>query len=331
MPRINSTTWSAGNPITAARLEDINEDLDNVYATWSDHFKVYRLTGDPALQVRIGPGTYRVGGTEWQYYGGTLTVGTSVTTYIMIDSAGSIQTSTSAWNSQYTRLAVVVSGASTIISITDWRNKVVWWVLWWLTFYDTRGSNTTPNNYNDSTFKAQFKTITDIGLNGIATGTYARLIGGRGWWEYTGGDAFETAYTDDWIYHRTGSTTTWNSWKKLWYKNDLTFWSVINLSGIPTASTLLSKWWFISAVWYAVGNLGSETVTLTIQTSPNNWTWTDYMSVTVWWSTAIGPNSWEAHSPYISWFIASGLYVRVNMTWSMAYKVSINANIQPFN
>jgi len=47
----------------------------------------------------------------------------------MIDTAGVIQTSTTAWNSLYTRLAVVVSGVSTITSITDWRNKVVGGVL----------------------------------------------------------------------------------------------------------------------------------------------------------------------------------------------------------
>ena len=125
MPRINSTNWSTWNPITSVRLQNINQDLDDLYANWTDHLKVYRLTWDPALQVTIGPGTYRVGSVEGQYAGWTLTVGASVTTYIMINSAGVIQTSTSAWNGQYTRLAVVVSGASTITSITDWRNKVV--------------------------------------------------------------------------------------------------------------------------------------------------------------------------------------------------------------
>lgn len=43
----------------------------------------------------------------------------------MIDSAGVIQTSTSGWNGQYAKLAVVVSNATVITSITDWRNKVV--------------------------------------------------------------------------------------------------------------------------------------------------------------------------------------------------------------
>lgn len=125
MPRINSTAWAAWNPVLGTRLEDFNEDIDNLYATGSDHFKVYHLAAQPALQVTIGPGTYRVGSAEGQYAGGTLTVGVSVTTYIMVNSAGVIQTSTSWWNGQYAKLAVVVSNATIITSITDWRNKVV--------------------------------------------------------------------------------------------------------------------------------------------------------------------------------------------------------------
>jgi len=216
MSRTNSTDWAPWNPVTSARLQDFNEDIDNIYATGSDHFKVYHLSAQPALQVTIGPGTFRVWGTEWQYAGWTLTVSASVTTYIMIDTAGVIQTSTTAWNSLYTRLAVVVSGVSTITSITDWRNKVVGGVLWGIVFDDTQGTNTTPNDYNDSTFKAQLKTITNIGLNGIAEWTYARLIWWRGQMSSTFGLAYETAYTDSWIYHRTWATTTWNAWEKIW-------------------------------------------------------------------------------------------------------------------
>jgi len=127
MPRINSLTWNSWETVSSPRLNDFNEDIDDIYANGTDHLKVYRLAAHPALQVTIGPGTYRVWGTEWQYAGGTLTVGASVTTYIMINSAWAIQTSTLAWNSLYTRLAVVVSGGTTITSITDWRNKIVGW------------------------------------------------------------------------------------------------------------------------------------------------------------------------------------------------------------
>lgn len=60
MPRKNSTAWAPGNPVLATRLEAINTDIDDLYATGSDHLKVYRLAADPALQVTIGSGTYRV-------------------------------------------------------------------------------------------------------------------------------------------------------------------------------------------------------------------------------------------------------------------------------
>lgn len=69
MPRKNSTAWVPNAPITAVRLEDFNEDLDDAYATGSDHLKVYRLAAHPALQVTIGAGTYRVGAVEGQYAG----------------------------------------------------------------------------------------------------------------------------------------------------------------------------------------------------------------------------------------------------------------------
>ena len=131
MPRQNSTSWVPNDPITAARLEDFNQDIDDLYVNGSDHLKVYRLTGDPALQVTIWAGTYRIGWAEGQYTWWTLTVSSNVTTYIMIDSAGVIQTSTSGWNGSHARLASVVSGVSTITSITDWRNKVVGWDFWW--------------------------------------------------------------------------------------------------------------------------------------------------------------------------------------------------------
>jgi microcystin-dependent protein len=131
MPRTNSTTWTAGNAIQATRLNQINTDLDDLYSTGSDRLKVYRISTDPALRVTIGAGTYRVGSTEGQYAGGTLTVWASLTTYIMIDSVWTIQTSTSTWNGQYARIWVVISGVSTITSITNWRNDVVGGDFWW--------------------------------------------------------------------------------------------------------------------------------------------------------------------------------------------------------
>lgn len=64
MPRKNSTSWSVGNPVTATRQNAINSDLDDLYALGSDRLKLYRISTDPALQVTIGAGNYRVGSAE---------------------------------------------------------------------------------------------------------------------------------------------------------------------------------------------------------------------------------------------------------------------------
>lgn len=108
MPR-TAKTWAAGDPITSAELNKVSTDLDTLFTMGGDRLLLYKLSTDGALVVRIGAGTYRVGVVEGQYAGGTVTVGATATTYVMINSAGAIQTSTSAWNGQYTKLGVIVS------------------------------------------------------------------------------------------------------------------------------------------------------------------------------------------------------------------------------
>ena len=69
MPRLNSTTWAAGETVSAARLQAFNTDIDDLYSKGDDRLKVYKLTTDPALMVRIGAGNWRVGSAEGQYAG----------------------------------------------------------------------------------------------------------------------------------------------------------------------------------------------------------------------------------------------------------------------
>ena len=40
MPRTNSTPWNIADPVEAARLNDFNEDIDNLYAEGDDRLKV---------------------------------------------------------------------------------------------------------------------------------------------------------------------------------------------------------------------------------------------------------------------------------------------------
>ncbi len=124
--------------VVAEHLDDIHmridevetshqDQLTDIYANGDHRLRVYRETGDPAFQVKIGAWTYRVGTAEWQYAWGTLTVWASVTTYVMINSSWVIQTSTSSWNGQYARLATVTSNGSGITAISLWKNDVVGW------------------------------------------------------------------------------------------------------------------------------------------------------------------------------------------------------------
>ena len=150
------------------RIDEIYTELkwytDDIYASWDRRLRVYRLTWDPALQVRIGAGNYRVGTAEWQYAGGTVTVWATATTYIMINSAGVIQTSTSWWNGQYAKLWVVTSSAWAITAISLWKNDVVWWEL------STAGfGNITSTTYTNWLLTA----FTADGVN--FTLTYAKL------------------------------------------------------------------------------------------------------------------------------------------------------------
>ena len=167
MPRINSTSWSPNQPITAVRLTDFNEDIDDLYSKGSDRLKIYRIAADPAFRVTIGAGNFRVGKVEGQYAGGTLTVSASVTTYIMIDSSGAIQTSTVTWNGLYARLGIVVSNVSGITSINIWRSDAVWWELSLAWFQNI--TSTTYSNWMLTAFTAD-------GISHTVTYVYRRVI-----------------------------------------------------------------------------------------------------------------------------------------------------------
>lgn len=168
-----SKSWTSGDPATAAEFNKIRDDFDELFVKGSERLKIFKLTTDGALVVRVGAGTYRVWGTEWQYAGGTVTVGASVTTYIMINSAGAIQTSTSAWDGQYARLGVVVSSGGVITSITQWRNDAVGGDFWGtptgaITLWST---NTAPTWYLLCDWSAVSRT-TYGGLFALISTTY---------------------------------------------------------------------------------------------------------------------------------------------------------------
>lgn len=85
---------------------------------------------------------------------------------------------------------------------------------------DNQSTATTPDTYNNFpnsphggiAFRG-LKQSEAIGLN--IGGGYAYLLGLRGWGDYSGGDAYEIAFTNSGIYVRKGATTSWGSWNKL--------------------------------------------------------------------------------------------------------------------
>lgn len=124
MPRNNSTNWSTGDNISATRLQEFNEDIDNLYGNWSDRMFCYKSW---ALQVTIGTWNYRVWNTEWIYAGATTAVTDNATNYIMLDETWTLQISTSAWDWNYARIAKVTAVSWNITTIEVWRADLIWW------------------------------------------------------------------------------------------------------------------------------------------------------------------------------------------------------------
>ena len=94
---------------------------------------------------------------------------------------------------------------------------------------DTRAVATTPNDYNAvASNGGVFKVVgiktsgTTLGLTSPQAGSYATIIGWRGWRDSSGGYAWEIASTDkNRLYVRSGGTTSWNNdWSAIAYTTD---------------------------------------------------------------------------------------------------------------
>lgn len=78
---------------------------------------------------------------------------------------------------------------------------------------DTRSVNHVPNNYDNLFIMRGIKNLTTIGLS--TDGSYATVWGWRGWYNNSGGHAWEIASTNNDLYTRHGETTSWTSWAKI--------------------------------------------------------------------------------------------------------------------
>lgn len=82
-----------------------------------------------------------------------------------------------------------------------------------VTVGDQRSTATTPNDYGNNIIFKGLKIASVIGSPG--GGSYAYLVGLRGWSDSSGGNSHEFAFTDSGVFRRQGATTTWGSWMKL--------------------------------------------------------------------------------------------------------------------
>ena len=124
MPRKNSQNRSISDQITAARLQEINEDLDDIYTNGDDIGRVsLALSGTP-LKVDIGAFPYQVHGTYWLYVWTTeLSIPDDTTTYVNVNNTGTISLD-AGLDSDKALLAIVVTAGGVITSLVNYKASV---------------------------------------------------------------------------------------------------------------------------------------------------------------------------------------------------------------
>lgn len=129
MPRKNSLNWAATDPISAIRLQDFNDDFDDIYEYGDDRLRVSRAASGTALKIDVGAGSARIGTVNVVYGGDTdLSVTNNATNYVEMDASGTIIINTTGWTTvpqPLLRLAEVVALSGAISSITLWKTDSV--------------------------------------------------------------------------------------------------------------------------------------------------------------------------------------------------------------
>ncbi len=126
MPRINSTTWSVNDAITAARLQNFNQDIDDIYTLGTDRGRIRTAASLTALRIDIAAFAWRVGSTSGQYAGGVdIVVTNTATNYVEIDATGTIVINTSGWVTANGRLGTVTCSGGVVTAISIWKVDVI--------------------------------------------------------------------------------------------------------------------------------------------------------------------------------------------------------------
>lgn len=152
---------------------------------------------------------------------------------------------------------------------------------------DTRNVATTPNDYNNYLKVVGIKTPTASGLTAAQGGSYATLVGIRGWSDSSGGNSHEIAFAGNGsLYHRHGATTTWSAWDKIITNSTIPAATTTTLGGVKVSSvstntiTVNSKS-TIAERYYPVELNGDQKLIVNVP-------WTDNNTVTTVTTTGSG-------------------------------------------
>ena len=83
-----------------------------------------------------------------------------------------------------------------------------------VTVGDQRNNDTTPNSYNNNFIFQGLKTNSKIGSP--TSDNYSYVIGLRGWSDSSGGNSHELAFNNTGIFWRSGATTAWGNWYRIY-------------------------------------------------------------------------------------------------------------------
>lgn len=81
---------------------------------------------------------------------------------------------------------------------------------------DKRSVATIPNDYANSLIFQGLKNNSTITSPSDDSGLYSYLIGLRGWSDSSGGNSHELAFNNDGLFLRSGNTTLWGDWRRIY-------------------------------------------------------------------------------------------------------------------
>lgn len=131
MSRIISQDWAVNDTIEASRLQAFNQELDNLYAEWSDRGLAILALSLLPLAVDIFPFRYIVGVGQWSSpWAIDFVLPDNSTNYIEVTNAWVITTNTIGFDPSKWQLAIVTTLWWAVTNIQNRRPDLVWDVGW---------------------------------------------------------------------------------------------------------------------------------------------------------------------------------------------------------